>query len=357
MKTAVIIPALNPDQHLLDLVTGLRTLGCPMIIIVDDGSKPECRPLFNRLKQYDCIINRHTENLGKGAALKTGIREAASLWPGCAGYVTADADGQHSPEDILRIAAALEAHPGSLVLGTRDFSEMNVPFKSRWGNSITSQVFRLETGVRCSDTQTGLRGIPTGSIQEYLAVPGSRFEFEMNSLLKSVRQKRPLVEVPIDTIYHENNRSSHFHPLRDSILIYWSILRFGRFPLVSAVMDLSLFTLFNSLVSDTAAIAILVSTILARLISGCISYLLNNKWGIAKKDRTGKRTAQYLTLFCGQMLVSGLIIELLSALPVPLIVVKIIVDSGLFLFSCQIQKKLDFQGKKELTRKECVSKL
>jgi len=314
MKTAIIIPALNPDQRLLELITRLRALGCAMIVIVDDGSKSECRPLFNKLKQCDCVINRHMENLGKGAALKTGIHEAMSLWPDCIGYVTADADGQHCPEDIQRIATALEAHPDSLVLGTRNFSERNVPFKSRWGNRITSQVFYLGTGIHCSDTQTGLRGIPTCFIRKCLSVSGNRFEFEMNFLMESAQQKLPFVEVSIDTIYMENNRSSHFHPLRDSVLIYWSILKFSLSSLISAVVDLSLFALFTNLVFGTAASGIFAATVLARLLSGCVNYLFNKKWVFGKKDKTGRTAAKYFTLFDGQMLTSWLTVSLLSTL-------------------------------------------
>ncbi len=228
MNSAIIIPALNPDQKLISLVKRLREMDTSLIVIVNDGSRTNCSPIFDKLEsEYHCAICQHPENRGKGAALKTGIRYAASIYPQCAGYVTADADGQHTPEDIVRVAEVLEKNPRYLVLGTRNFSERNVPFKSRWGNRITSWVFRQSTGVRCPDTQTGLRGIPSEFTAACLAVPGDRFEYEMNMLLEAAGEGVRFLKVPIATVYLENNRSSHFHAVKDSFRIYANILKFA----------------------------------------------------------------------------------------------------------------------------------
>lgn len=227
MKPVIIIPTLNPDQKLVNLVEKLKEGNIP-IVVVNDGSKEECSDIFEVLRaKFKCDILRHINNSGKGAAIKTGIRYASQIYPRSCGFVTADGDGQHTAEDILKVAEALVKNQNSLILGSRNFDERDVPFKSRWGNRITSFVFKVSTGKECPDTQTGLRGIPRGFKEICLSVSGEKFEYEMNMLLKFVGKSIPLIHVPISTIYLENNRSSHFNPVKDSIRIYCDILKYS----------------------------------------------------------------------------------------------------------------------------------
>lgn len=227
MKPIVIIPAYNPDNKLIRLVEELEMLG-EHVLIVDDGSSKKCRSVFEELEnRYKCEIKHHGINKGKGAALKTGIRYAAEHYPDCIGYITADADGQHTPEDIIKISETLQNDMYSFVLGTRNFNDKGIPFKSRWGNKITSIVFFLTTGKKCLDTQTGLRGIPSRLFMACLSIPGNRYEYEMNMLMNFAYKGNTFVSVPIETIYLENNKSSHFHPLKDSVRIYMNIFRYS----------------------------------------------------------------------------------------------------------------------------------
>ena len=180
----VLIPAYKPDKRLENLAWELCVDRQFELVVVDDGNSDEYADLFRRLQLLPrCTVRRHSTNRGKGAALKTGVRYIKEHFPQCVGAVTADADGQHSAEDIQRVALSLQSHPTSLVLGVRDFSGADVPAKSRLGNRVTARLFRLATGVRCPDTQTGLRGIPAAAFDRYLALPGQRYELEMNHLL------------------------------------------------------------------------------------------------------------------------------------------------------------------------------
>ena len=244
MKSVVIIPALNPDEKLIELVEELKQKDI-RVVIINDGSEEKYGNVFKILKyKFRCQVCTHTKNMGKGVALKTGIRYASLKYPDCIGYITADADGQHSVADILKVSDALENNPDSLALGTRNFNESNIPFKSRWGNRITSFVFHLSTSQRCPDTQTGLRGIPQKLTETCLSIPGTRYEYEMNMLLEMGRNQIPFVYVPIATIYLADNQSSHFHAVKDSLCIYLNILKFSLSSLASALIDLSLFTVF-----------------------------------------------------------------------------------------------------------------
>ena len=227
MKPVIIIPTLNPDQRLIDLVEKLKKSDIT-IVIINDGSKKECSNIFETLRsRFQCDIVNHAKNMGKGAAIKTGIGYVSQKYPESCGFVTADGDGQHAAEDILKVAESLEKNQDSLILGSRNFSERNIPFKSRWGNRITSIVFKLSTGKECPDTQTGLRGIPKEFKVICISVPGDRFEYEMKMLLEFVGYNIPLMQIPIATIYLENNKSSHFNPVKDSIRIYYEILKYS----------------------------------------------------------------------------------------------------------------------------------
>jgi putative flippase GtrA len=349
MKTAIIIPALNPDYRLAELVSQIRRISDDAVIIVNDGSSAGHRALFSQLEDGEsCIVTHHPRNLGKGAALKTGIRLALETYPGLTGFVTADADGQHRAEDIVRVSNDLMLHPGGIILGTRNLNAPQVPFKSRWGNRITSDVFRLCTGVSCPDTQTGLRAFPSSLAEFCLSVPGERYEYEMNVLLAAAREHIPLVMLPVSTVYYGGNRSSHFRAVRDSALIYGnilgSLLRFSLSSLTCAAADVSLFTLFTSAaVFGGTPVGILASTVTARCLSGALNFTLNKKWSFGSQGRGSRQAAMYGALFLTQMFLSFSLVTLLSALPVNLTFIKMFTDCCLFAGSYYVQKNLIFK--------------
>lgn len=157
----LLIPALNPDEHLLRLLEEVFPRWEGPVLLVDDGSGSRPREeIFPAAEAMGCAVVHHAVNRGKGRALKTGFQECLDRWPGLIGVVTADADGQHLPEDIAACAARLREAPDALILGCRDFQDPGVPSKSMLGNRITRTFMRLFCGVGVTDTQTGLRGIP-----------------------------------------------------------------------------------------------------------------------------------------------------------------------------------------------------
>ena len=219
MCNVIIIPAYAPDEKLIGLLEALERSGLTRIVVMGDGSGPEYTPVFIRAGELGCVVVRHQHNLGKGAAIKTGIEKAVREFGPGIGIITADADGQHLPQDIIRISDALTAYRDHLILGVRDFSGENVPIRSAFGNRLTSALFRFGTGITCSDTQTGLRGIPPKLVPLALSTEGDRYEYEMNFLVEAVK-KTPLIMIPIETVYEDDNAGSHFRPVRDSLLIY-----------------------------------------------------------------------------------------------------------------------------------------
>ncbi len=285
----VLIPAWNPAQELCSFVAELLRVGFAAVVVVDDGSDSSCRGLFDSLAGPGVYLLRHAVNLGKGRALKTGFNFALERFSDLQGVVTADADGQHRVEDVVRIAEALEASPRRTILGCRRFVG-TVPMRSRFGNTVTRWVFRLVTGRRVSDTQTGLRGFPIALLPVLMGLPGERYEYEMTVLGHLCRAGSPLAEVPIATIYLDGNRSSHFDPIRDSMRIYFVLLRFYASSLVAAGIDFAGFSVAFALTHD-----VLTSFVVGRL-SSLANFLLNKRYVFHSDRSIGGSLGRYYLL-------------------------------------------------------------
>jgi glycosyltransferase involved in cell wall biosynthesis len=222
----ILIPALNPSRCLVQVASELAAdARVDRILLVNDGSAPRCLPAIEETRRTGKVeYLAHDRNLGKGAALKSGIRRFLASSGAADTLVTADADGQHLPRDILAVAETGSTQPGALVLGSRSFSA-DVPLRSRFGNDLTRVIFREITGQPLPDTQTGLRAIPRALLEKLLEVRASRYEFELEMLLMATLERVPVRAVPIQTVYLENNAASHFRPVMDSVRIYAVLLR------------------------------------------------------------------------------------------------------------------------------------
>lgn len=233
MDTIVLIPAYQPDRALVETAAGLREKGF-RILIVDDGSGESYTEIFRAASAYGTVLRKKV-NHGKGAALKSGFHYIQNKRPDCKYVITADADGQHRPEDVGRVSDFLHEF-GGFVIGSRQFVG-NVPARSMFGNTLTRSVFAAVSGVHVGDTQTGLRGFEVSLIPWLLSVPGERYEYEMNMLLDAAKKGVPIGEVEIQTVYEDGNASSHFDPIRDSVKIYRCIFRYALAGLADSDAD------------------------------------------------------------------------------------------------------------------------
>ena len=221
---AVLIPAYKPSEGVIDVVDRLSDAGVATIILVDDGSPDGFEPLFDLLAQNARVhLLRHPRNLGRGSALKTGMRYFIEHLAHYKGLVTADADGQHAPDDIIRIARALHRSPRLSIVGARTFTfplwPEHPPLRSVFANRVTSALFRWTTRVPLTDAQSGLRALPASILPSLVELPGSRYEFEMLALIHLARTRQPLAEQPIRTLYNPANPTSNFRPVRDSLRV------------------------------------------------------------------------------------------------------------------------------------------
>ena len=340
-KDAVIlIPSYNPEENIMQ--DFLQELGKKFknIVIVNDGSDKIYDNFFKNLSN-NYIVLRHYKNLGKGRALKTGINYILNEFPNFKVIVTADCDGQHSIKDIESCYKSALNNLDSLVLGTRNFNDENVPFKSKYGNKITRNMFKLFVGINITDTQTGLRAMSKDIATKLLDVSGERYEYETNVLITCKNEDIKIYEQEIATVYINGNELSHFNPVKDSIMIYKLFIKYIFSAISSFVVDILLFTLILTCIKNITN-AILISTILARIVSSLYNYLINSKLVFKKINKYS--LFKYFFLVIIMMFVSGLTVDyLVELIKWNATLVKIIVDAIIFVINFIVQREFIFK--------------
>lgn len=344
-----LIPSLDPDERMCPYIDELIDNGAKHILLVDDGSHVENQKYFDEaLKHKEVKIVRHAVNQGKGRGLKTGINHVLLNMPKIEGIVTADSDGQHSCEDTIAVAYKL-LETGSIILGTRDFNDPSVPFKSKNGNKITTKVFKLLYGKVINDTQTGLRGLPRDFLEECMRLPGERFEYEIQMLIKMVRDKREIIEQTIKTIYDsKENHQTHFNPIKDSIKIYRvmfaSFIAFIFSSLFSSIIDLGLFALLVLLPIKTASLNILVATVGARIVSSLVNYSINKNAVFKSDDKVSNTILKYYVVVVLRIIASwALVTSIFYLVNFDKTIIKMFVEVLLFIFTYKFEDKWVFK--------------
>lgn len=336
----ILIPAYEPGEKMLDLIQRLQKETQDEIVIVDDGSGDAFQDRFKAAEQIGCIVLHHNCNLGKGAALKTGIRyiEAQGEQDG---VVCADCDGQHTVDDIMKVVEETKARGTHIVLGAREFAG-KVPWRSRWGNTLTRIIFSFATGYKISDTQTGLRGYPAKMFGWLCQIAGNRFEYELNILLDAQRAGCPICEIPITTIYENNNKSTHFRPVVDSMRVYLPIIKFSGSSILSAAIDFVLLLLLQGMTNN-----LLVSVVGARACSSIFNFICNQY--LVFKGDANKKVHSFLRYYALVITLLGcnylFMTTFVNILSVPLVAAKLITETVLFSSSYWIQRKFVFSNR------------
>lgn len=275
--------------------------------------------------------------MSNSSVASSTVRKANKIYQNINGYIFVDGDNQHKPSDVKKINDLL--NKDEIILGERNFNKLNVPKRNRFGNLFSKYYFKLITGVSIPDTQTGLRGVPYKYTNYLLYTEGDRYDYEMNFLINTANDKIPFKTIEITTIY-DNNNESHFDPIKDSIRIYKEPIKYIGSSLSSFIIDILLFSIFNSLFN-----LVFVANVMARLISGLYNYFMNKYWCFKSYDK--KSFIKYLCLFITQMLISSSFVKLTSLISCKYIVIfKIIIDLGIFVVNFLIQKRYVFKGEK-----------
>ena len=359
----VLIPSLEPDDRLPAYVADLMASGFSRVVVVNDGSSAAYQPIFDRIAELGATVLGYEVNRGKGYALKHGLRWILEHEPDCPGVLTADADGQHTVPDCLRLAEALAGDGNALWLGSRDFNLPSIPPKSRFGNKCTSVIFKLLYGVWLPDTQTGLRAFGPEEIAFMAEVDGDRYEYEMNVLIACARRMLPIRTLTIETIYEDNNAGTHFHPIRDSWRIYkvilGSFLRFAASSVICFLVDYGLFNLFFYVLFPAMGVSLSaplfaglvldnrsLSNYTARLFSSALNFILNRNVVFRARESRGAWW-RYIVTCVAIIVLSTLGIKALGLIGVPAWLAKLLCDTLLYFLSYRIQQRWVFAKPKE----------
>lgn len=349
-KIVIIIPTLNPSKKLINYVKKLKK-NFNKIVVVNDGSDPDLDSIFVDLVEMGVTVYKNHVNLGKGNALKYAFNEILNNDEQCMGVITVDSDGQHSIDDVVACSKALQLNKNKLILGVRNFDSSTVPFKSKFGNKITRFILNFFVGINISDTQTGLRGLTKEQMKLFLSTAGERFEYETNMLIDTKKHGIKIIEVPIETIYIENNSESHFNPIKDSILIYKLFVKYIFFSISSFLIDISLFKIFFTFfLGINSSAPIIIATILSRVISSSYNYIVNSR--LVFKNKNKSSILKYYALALFQMFLSGTLVTLVNETVFNtnqsklIVFIKIIIDIFIFAINFVIQREWVFRQKK-----------
>ncbi len=340
----VVIPAYQPGNKLYTSTTALLAAGYE-VVVIDDGSGSAYQEIFNQLNPQVHTL-RHITNKGKGAALKTGYQYISRTFKRYV-VITADADGQHHIDDIQKIEKAYSQNSGSLLLGMRCFENNNVPLRSRIGNVLTRKIFSFITKQQISDTQTGLRAFDDSLMTTMIAVPGERFEYEINVLLVCSELGVPLIEQPILTIYENNNEGSHFNPISDSWSIYKQFIKFSSSSLLAFALDFILFSLLLFLTNSWAlSSSVLFANVVARITSASFNFTVNKHVIFNHKGSIAQGALQYFGLAAVILVGNTILLDYLtSTVHIAPLGAKILTEITFFSLSYIIQKNIIFAQK------------
>jgi glycosyltransferase involved in cell wall biosynthesis len=204
----VIVPTYNNQKTLKKVLDSILDF-TQNIIIVNDGSTDETSEILKQYSQFTQI--HHPKNIGKGRALRNGFRKAIEMNFEYA--ITIDSDGQHFASDIPNFIAEIQKEPNSLLIGSRNMTQENVPRKSSFGNKFSNFWFWFETTIKLEDTQSGFRLYPLKLIPKQFYT--NKFEFEIEVIVRSAWKGIVVKNIPIQILYDPAERVSHFRPFKD----------------------------------------------------------------------------------------------------------------------------------------------
>ena len=341
----LIIPAYQPDERLIDLVNKINRTDF-FTIIVNDGSSDDKKKIFASVSNSNTIVLSHDVNQGKGKAIKTALQYIKDKEIDCETIAIMDCDGQHLLKDVKNIIEKAKENKDALVIGARKVGK-EMPLKSRLGNQITRSVFKLASGLYISDTQTGLRTFDRKFIDKMLQIKGNRYEYETNMLLDFAKDKIKILEVQIETVYHDKQNScSHFRVIRDSFMIYKDLLKFGTVSFLSFLLDYILFAILTTVF----CCEMILANILARVISGIFNYEINCHF-VFKEKQTLRTIIQYFCLAIFILCINNVLLTCYTnLLNIPALYSKILTEITLFIISFLVQKIFIFRKKESKNR-------
>lgn len=341
----VIIPAYRPDEVLIKIVRGLKEMNL-MSVVVDDGNGDDCKFIFDEISDI-CTVIHHDRNRGKGAAIKTALKYINDEMKDVGIIGIMDADGQHRTEDMARLINHAKDNRDAVSIGTRNVGS-DMPLKSRLGNEITRKVFSAVSGVKVSDTQTGLRAFDSALAARFMDIEGERYEYEMNVLLYCAENDIRIEEMSIETIYHDSKNScSSFRAVRDSFRIYKDIIKFTLSSMSSFLLDYVIFSVLMLVLPHTG-IMIMAGNIAARAVSAFYNYSMNCRH-VFHTGRKVSTALEYFALAAVILILNNIILGFFTGImQISVYPAKLMTECVLFIISWMVQRQIIFRKNRHI---------
>lgn len=310
------------------------------VVIINDGSPPSFDVIFSQIDKK-AIVLKNAVNLGKGAALKNGINFILNNCSNLELIITLDCDGQHKIEDVLKLRDMfLTSKNIDLVMGVREFDD-DIPFRSKFGNKLTRIIFKIMFGKSVQDTQTGLRAFTPYFAKIILKSVYNGYEFEMQMLIEACNRNIKILQVPIKTIYIDNNSQSHFNPIFDSLSIYFVLFRHIGNSIFTALIDYVVFVIAFSL-----GFGLLTCMISGRVVSGSFNFIVGKTFVFRTKRNLKFEIISYIFLTTILMFISMQGIKAISYYTgISEIIAKPICELTIFAISFLAQRFFIFTSK------------
>ena len=217
MRVFCVIPAFNEEKYIYDVAKIAKEI-VDVVVVVDDGSIDKT---FSRAIDSGAVVLRHKENMGKGAALRTGFKYA--LEHGADIVVTLDGDMQHDPLEIPKFLEKIREEGADIVVGSRFLEKVKgMPIQRRLSNFITTKVLNKVFKVPVTDSQSGFRAFKR-KVLEKITFKDNRYGAETEILIEAKRKGFNIVEVPISVKYE--NQKSKIRPIRETFSWIWLIIK------------------------------------------------------------------------------------------------------------------------------------
>ena len=343
----IAIPTKEASSGLLPLLKDLKRNGYQHIVIVDDGCDKSRGWIFEEARtNYECDIIHHVIHLGKGRSLKNAFNYILRHYSDKAGIITVDDAGRHCIEEVNRCVEVMNAYPDDLILGCRDFKNKEFSKLSRLANKLSRKLIKILTGIDVADAMTGLRGMNMELAKRMLTVEGEQLDYEINMLLESKEKNISIQDFPITVEYQGQELSSSYTPLTYSIKPYLVFMKYTITSIVATVFDFLIFsTAVASLKWVIPVYYIIVSTIIARVCSSLINFYLSKNAVFKNDESAAPMMVRFFSLAGIQMILSAVLVTLIyRVLPITETVVKIIVDSALFVTFYPMQREWVFSN-------------
>ena len=344
MKNRIaLIPSYEPDDALLKVVNELLENDFN-VVVVNDGSNPSFDEIFKQLPEQVHYLS-YEVNQGKGYALKHGFSYIKDNFESDSIVVTLDSDGQHKVSDAMKICDVCEAE-GNIVLGSRYFGK-GTPRKSRFGNFMARTTFLILTHHKIYDTQTGLRAFDFSMLERLIEIKGNRYEYEMNVLLDAVRNKIPVKEERIETIYLNNNAGTHYNSFKDTFRIFKEVIKFSISSLIGFLVDYTAFTLLTLIPCEWEH-WLIACNVIARVISASVNFTINYKLVFRSKDNVFLAILKYALLAIFILACNTALLWLLvEQAGMNKYLAKVLVEITMFITSWLVQRLFVFRKKKQ----------